>query len=137
VFCGFHSVAKIVESKTNRFFGKIVKQKCDNQEYLKETKTPVLIIHGQKVRNWDNLLGRADTLQRHGDMVEMHSNLDNDMISMILKPDLEHCKYCDYNDLLVPMREFYQEKFNDQRVLDYTILTAQDSSYNNQIPRIN
>ena len=67
----------------------------------------------------------------------MHSNLDNDMISMILKPDLEHCKYCDYNDLLVPMCEFYQEKFNDQRVLDYTILTAQDSSYNNQIPRIN
>ena len=66
IFCGFQSVAKIVESKAGSFFGKIVKQKCDNQEYLKETKTPVLIIHGQKVRNWDNLLGRADTLQRHG-----------------------------------------------------------------------
>lgn len=49
IFCGFQSIARVVEQKTTPFLGKIIKQKCDNKEYLKQTKTRVFLIHGMKV----------------------------------------------------------------------------------------
>jgi hypothetical protein len=49
IFCGFWSVDKIVENKTIKLIGNMVKQRCDNSEYLRSVKCKVLIIHGMKV----------------------------------------------------------------------------------------
>lgn len=48
-FCGFWSISRIVQQKTAIFLGKMIQQPCDNAEYLKDVKCPVLVIHGMKV----------------------------------------------------------------------------------------
>jgi len=49
LFCGFWSVEKIVAKKVGNFLGSMIKQKCDNSEYLSMVRNYVLIIHGMKV----------------------------------------------------------------------------------------
>src|SRR3990167_2671065 len=49
IFCGFYSVSRIVSSQTASFLGQMIQQQCNNYDYLKLSKTPVLILHGKEV----------------------------------------------------------------------------------------
>mgnify|MGYP007115112786 CR=1 FL=1 len=47
--------------------------------------------------------------------------LDHKMVTLVLKPDLEHCYYDDYDDILVPMRDFYV-RFQMDRVMEVHLM---------------
>lgn len=49
IFCGFQSVAKLVEHKLTSLVGSLIKQTCDNVRYLRDATCKTLIIHGKKV----------------------------------------------------------------------------------------
>ena len=107
VFCGFKSVESIVASKTTSFVGKLIKQKCDNSEHLKNTKIPVLLIHGMQ-----------DKLIPYTDIVDMHKQLHGGLVSLVVNEHLEHNAYNEYDDLLLPISDFYKHVLPSQKVVD-------------------
>lgn len=50
IFSGFPSIAKVVEYKMSYYAGCLIKQACDNFEYLSRSTCRILMIHGYEVR---------------------------------------------------------------------------------------
>lgn len=123
IFSGFWSVAKIVENKTMAFLGSLIKQKCDNAEYLSQTQCPVLIIHGMKVN--EGMI--QDELINYKDIVDMYNQLQNKRISLVVTEDMEHNCYSEYTDLYRPIQEFYDHVFPIDKVIDQHALKRPNS----------
>ena len=105
------------------FLGKLIKQKCDNSEYLCKALCPVLIIHGMKVAS-----SNQDDLIPFTDILAMYNALQSKRISLVITPELEHNCYDEYTDLYQPMQEYYGTVFPLDRVIDSS-LTQGKASY--------
>ena len=119
IFCGFWSVDKIVENKTIKLIGHMVKQRCDNSEYLRSVKCKVLILHGMKVR-----CAQQDDLTSHKDIVAMVDFLNNENINLIVMEKLEHNYYDEKRDLQQPVFEFYDAIFPLDSICDFNYLRS-------------
>lgn len=119
IFCGFWSVDKIVENKTIKLIGHMIKQRCDNSEYLRSVKCKVLILHGMKVRG-----AEQDDLTSHKDIVAMVDFLQNENINLIVMEKLEHNYYDEKRDLQQPVFEFYDALFPLDTICDLNYLRS-------------
>lgn len=125
LFCGFWSVGKIVEHKISSIIGKMIIQKCDNSEYLGQTKCKILIIHGMKVGKADQ-----DDLIPYNDIVTMVDALKNDNINLVVTQDLEHNYYNEREDIQQPIFEFYDLLYPQDKVFDRNYFRNTLNMYN-------
>lgn len=113
------------------FLGKLIKQKCDNSEYLCNTLCPVLVIHGIKVGQV-----KEDELIPYADIVEMYHHLKNPKISLVITDELEHNVYDEYKDLFQPIKDFYSTVYPLDRVIDYSIAHGRSTHRFSRVSRL-
>lgn len=112
------------------FLGKLIKQKCDNAEYLALTQCPVLIIHGMKV-----LSSHQDELIHYSDIVAMYNYLQSKKISLVVTQELEHNVYSEFDDLYQPILEYYEKVFPLNKVVDSSAINGRSSVRFSRISR--
>ena len=66
-------------------------------------------------------------------MLTMVKKLNSNMINLTINPSLEHCFYSEYDDILVPLKEFYSFGFGKGRVLDGRFTDRYSVMYNQSI----
>lgn len=57
-----------------------------------------------------------DDLIPYTDMVSLSQLLDQSKSSLVLRNDLTHCEYDDFEDILLPMDKFYAEHCKGEKI---------------------